>query len=116
MAARRQLTVPELERIVDRGVGALPPDEPEKQGLSPDRRRSARRRRCTPVWTASAGCHAPPLHLPSRSAEYVFLQHERGGEGIDNVGRGPFLPKTGVQAHPKGFRGPVERVQYGQRG
>jgi len=46
MAARRQLTVPEIERIVDRGVGALgtppprstlPPDEPEKQGLSPSR-------------------------------------------------------------------------------
>ena len=46
MAARRQLTVPEIERIVDRGVGALhaaapnsalPPDEPEKLGLSPSR-------------------------------------------------------------------------------
>jgi ParB family transcriptional regulator, chromosome partitioning protein len=46
MAARRQLTVPEIERIVDRGAGALgtppprstlPPDEPEKQGLSPSR-------------------------------------------------------------------------------
>ena len=46
MAARRQLTVPEIERIVDRGVGALhnavprsslPPDEPQKQGLSPSR-------------------------------------------------------------------------------
>jgi ParB family chromosome partitioning protein len=46
IAARRQLTVPEIERIVDRGAGALqtapprstlPPDEPEKQGLSPSR-------------------------------------------------------------------------------
>lgn len=46
MAARRQLTVPEIERIVDRGVGALhaaaptsalPPDEPQKLGLSPSR-------------------------------------------------------------------------------
>jgi ParB family chromosome partitioning protein len=46
MAARRQLTVPEIERIVERGAGALqaasprsslPPDEPEKQGLSPSR-------------------------------------------------------------------------------
>ena len=46
MAARRQLTVPEIERIVDRGVGALhaaaptgslPPDEPQKVGLSPSR-------------------------------------------------------------------------------
>jgi ParB family transcriptional regulator, chromosome partitioning protein len=45
MAARRQLTVPELEWIVDRGAGALhssppstlPPDEPEKKGLSPSR-------------------------------------------------------------------------------
>ena len=45
-AARRQLTVPEIERIVDRGVGALhaaaptsalPPDEPQKLGLSPSR-------------------------------------------------------------------------------
>src|SRR6266542_3163445 len=46
MAARRQLTVPEIERIVDRGAGALQappprstlaPEEPEKQGLSPSR-------------------------------------------------------------------------------
>jgi ParB/RepB/Spo0J family partition protein len=46
MAARRQLTVREIERIVDRGAGALqvaaprsslPPEEPEKQGLSPSR-------------------------------------------------------------------------------
>jgi ParB family chromosome partitioning protein len=46
MAVRRQLTVPEIERIVDRGAGALhavpprtslPPDEPAKQGLSPSR-------------------------------------------------------------------------------
>jgi ParB family chromosome partitioning protein len=46
MAARRQLTVPEIERIVDRGAGALktapppsslPPDDPDKQGLSPTR-------------------------------------------------------------------------------
>ena len=46
MAARRQLTVPEIERIMDRGAGALkaapppgslPPDDPEKQGLSPSR-------------------------------------------------------------------------------
>jgi ParB family chromosome partitioning protein len=46
MAARRQLTVPEIERIVDRGAGALqaappratlPPDETEKHGLSPSR-------------------------------------------------------------------------------
>lgn len=46
MAARRQLTVAEIERIVDRGAGALktapprsslPPDEPEKHGLSPSR-------------------------------------------------------------------------------
>jgi ParB family chromosome partitioning protein len=46
MAVRRQLTVPEIERIVDRGVGALlalpprtslRPDEPAKQGLSPSR-------------------------------------------------------------------------------
>jgi ParB family chromosome partitioning protein len=46
IAARRQLTVPEIERIVDRGIGALgtppprstlPPDEPDKQGLSPSR-------------------------------------------------------------------------------
>ena len=46
MAARRQLTVPEIERIVDRGAGALksapppsslPPGDPEKQGLSPSR-------------------------------------------------------------------------------
>jgi hypothetical protein len=46
IAARRVLTVPELERIVDRGAGALksapprsslPPDEPPKQGLSPSR-------------------------------------------------------------------------------
>ena len=45
-AARRQLTVPEIERIVERGAGALqrpappsslPPDDPEKQGLSPSR-------------------------------------------------------------------------------
>lgn len=45
-AARRQLTVPEVERIVDRGLGALhapppssslPPDEPAKQALSPSR-------------------------------------------------------------------------------
>jgi ParB family chromosome partitioning protein len=45
-AARRQLTIPEIERIVDRGLGALqvppppsslPPDEPEKEGLSPSR-------------------------------------------------------------------------------
>ncbi len=45
-AARRQLTVAEIERIVERGAGALqtpappsslPPDEPEKQGLSPSR-------------------------------------------------------------------------------
>ena len=44
MATRRQLTVPEIERIVDRGAGALQaphprstlaPEEPEKQGLSP---------------------------------------------------------------------------------
>src|SRR5205823_6877711 len=47
IAARRQLTVPEIERVVDRGAGAveaarptttsLPPDEPDKQGLSPSR-------------------------------------------------------------------------------
>lgn len=46
MAVRRQLTVPEIERIVERGAGALqaapprsslPPDNPEKQGLSPSR-------------------------------------------------------------------------------
>src|SRR5207302_2048419 len=46
MAARRQLTVPEIERIVDRGAGALQtplprsalaPDQPEKHGLSPSR-------------------------------------------------------------------------------
>jgi ParB family transcriptional regulator, chromosome partitioning protein len=46
MAARRQLTVPEIERIVGRGAGALQtppprsalaPDQPEKQGLSPSR-------------------------------------------------------------------------------
>ena len=46
MAVRRQLTVPEIERIVERGAGALqavpprtslPPDEPAKQGLSPSR-------------------------------------------------------------------------------
>jgi ParB-like chromosome segregation protein Spo0J len=46
MAARRQLTVPEIERIVDRGAGALqaappraalPPDEPENRGLSSSR-------------------------------------------------------------------------------
>ena len=46
MAARRQLTVAEIERVVDRGVGALhaaapnsalPPDEPHKLGLSPSR-------------------------------------------------------------------------------
>lgn len=46
MAVRRQLTVPEIERIVDRGAGALQPipprtslspDEPAKQGLSPSR-------------------------------------------------------------------------------
>ena len=46
MAARRQLTVPALERIVERGAGAvgspppkltLPPDESPKQGLSPSR-------------------------------------------------------------------------------
>src|SRR5205085_4196507 len=46
MAARRQLTVPEIERIVDRGAGALQtppprsalaPDQLEKQGLSPSR-------------------------------------------------------------------------------
>ncbi len=46
MAARRQLTVPELERVVERGAGALdspppkrtlPPDESPKQGLSPSR-------------------------------------------------------------------------------
>jgi hypothetical protein len=46
MAARRSLTVPELERIVERGAGALrapppraslPPDEPVKRGLSPSR-------------------------------------------------------------------------------
>jgi len=46
MAVRRQLTVPEIERIVERGAGALkavpprtsmPPDEPTKQGLSPSR-------------------------------------------------------------------------------
>src|SRR5207245_6305903 len=45
-AARRQLTVTEIERMVERGAGALqtpappsslPPDEPEKQGLSPSR-------------------------------------------------------------------------------
>src|SRR5215831_16678747 len=45
-AARRQLTIPEIERIVDRGLGALqappppsrlPPDEREKEGLSPSR-------------------------------------------------------------------------------
>jgi ParB family chromosome partitioning protein len=46
MAARRQLTVPEIERIVDRGAGALQappprstlaPELPGKQGLSPSR-------------------------------------------------------------------------------
>jgi ParB family chromosome partitioning protein len=46
IAARRQLTIVEIERIVDRGLGALqvppppsrlPPDEPEKEGLSPSR-------------------------------------------------------------------------------
>src|SRR5579859_6911917 len=46
IAARRQLTVPEIERIIERGAGALlaapprsglPPDEPAKQGLSPSR-------------------------------------------------------------------------------
>src|SRR5262245_7951414 len=46
MAARRQLSVAEIERIVERGAGALhsapptntlPPDEPQKQGLSPSR-------------------------------------------------------------------------------
>ena len=46
LAARRQLSVPEIERIVDRGAGALQvapprtslsPEEPEKQGLSPSR-------------------------------------------------------------------------------
>jgi ParB-like chromosome segregation protein Spo0J len=46
IAARRQLTIAEIERIVDRGLGALqvppppsrlPPDEPEKAGLSPSR-------------------------------------------------------------------------------
>jgi ParB family chromosome partitioning protein len=46
MAARRQLTVPELERIVERGAGALqspppqaalPPDESPRHGLSPSR-------------------------------------------------------------------------------
>jgi len=46
MAVRRQLTVPEIERIVERGAGALqpipprtslPPKEPTKQGLSPSR-------------------------------------------------------------------------------
>ena len=46
LAGLAQLTVPEIERIVERGVGALqagpprpslPPDEPEKQGLSPSR-------------------------------------------------------------------------------
>jgi len=46
MAVRRQLTVPEMERIIDRGAGALlaapprtslPTDEPVKQGLSPSR-------------------------------------------------------------------------------
>jgi hypothetical protein len=46
MAARRQLTVPEIERIVERGAGALqatpprtslPAEEPEKTGLSPSR-------------------------------------------------------------------------------
>jgi ParB family transcriptional regulator, chromosome partitioning protein len=46
MAARRQLTVPEMERIVERGAGALqapPPKQiptpvaPDKQGLSPSR-------------------------------------------------------------------------------
>ena len=46
-AARRQLTVPEIERIVERGAGAfhspapatssLPPDKPQKEGLSPSR-------------------------------------------------------------------------------
>ena len=45
-AARRQLTVPELERIVERGAGALqapppkatlPADEPARDGLSPSR-------------------------------------------------------------------------------
>jgi ParB family chromosome partitioning protein len=46
MAARRQLNVPEIERIVERGAGALqatpprtslPAEEPEKTGLSPSR-------------------------------------------------------------------------------
>jgi ParB family transcriptional regulator, chromosome partitioning protein len=46
MAARRRLSVAEIERIVERGIGALrtapptdtlPPDEPQKQGLSPSR-------------------------------------------------------------------------------
>jgi hypothetical protein len=46
VGAAQQLTVPEIERIVERGAGALqtpapprslPPDEPEKEGLSPSR-------------------------------------------------------------------------------
>jgi hypothetical protein len=46
MAVRRQLTVPEIERIVERGAGAvlavppktgLSPENPDKQGLSPSR-------------------------------------------------------------------------------
>jgi ParB family chromosome partitioning protein len=46
MAARRQLTVSEIERIVERGAGALkaapppstvPTEDPAKQGLSPSR-------------------------------------------------------------------------------
>ena len=46
-AARRQLTVPEIERMVERGAGALearppatsslPPEQPEKEGFSPSR-------------------------------------------------------------------------------
>jgi len=64
MAARRQLTVPELERIVERGAGALqapapksslPPEEPPKQGLSPSRVAALQQLEESPVAQVSFG-------------------------------------------------------------